>query len=292
MRVLVTYGSRHGGTGGLARSVADGLVASGHSVDVLPAAKVDALDHWDAVVIGGALYGWRWHRDARRFVRRHVEELQQRPVWCFSSGPLNHSTRHGAVPPTSAVQRLLTLVGARSHRTFGGRLLPGIKSPLQARGDYRDLDTARAGRALDWRGDRYTYVKRAGQPYGTLVWALSFADKEAAAYMFGKFAGKIMNRRLAGKLAKVDSTSDSLGRGSTYTFTSSSAATTLRRVDEQIWWLENTDTLTPQIIAALERQRTAPALAKKTQAAALPVTLAPSEKRKAIDGLLRHMLRY
>jgi hypothetical protein len=157
---------------------------------------------------------------------------------------------------------------------------------------YRDLDTARAGRALEWRGDRYTFVKRSGQPYGTLVWALSFADKEAAAYMFGKFAGKIMNRRLAGKLAKVDSTSDSLGRGSTYTFTSASAATTLRRVDEQIWWLENTDTLTPRIIASLERQRTAPALAKKTQATALPVTLAPSEKRKAIDGLLRHMLRY
>jgi len=150
MRVLVTYGSRHGGTGGLARAVADGLVASGHAVDVLPAAKVDALDPWDAVVIGGALYGWRWHRDARRFVRRHVEELQQRPVWCFSSGPLNHSTRHGAVPPTEPVKRLLDLVGARSHRTFGGRLLPGVKSSFKTRGDFRDLDTSRAwGQLVD-----------------------------------------------------------------------------------------------------------------------------------------------
>ena len=144
MRVLVTYGSRHGGTGGLARAVGDGLVAAGHAIDVLPADQVDALDRWDAVVLGGALYGLRWHPSARRFARRHVEELLQRPVWCFSSGPLNHSTRHGSVPPTGPVQRLMNLVGARSHRTFGGRLLEGIKAPLAARGDFRDLDTARA----------------------------------------------------------------------------------------------------------------------------------------------------
>ena len=54
MRVLVTYGSKHGGTGGLARAIGEGLVVAGHRVDVLPADKVDALDSWGAVVMGGA----------------------------------------------------------------------------------------------------------------------------------------------------------------------------------------------------------------------------------------------
>lgn len=144
MRVLVAYGTKHGGTGGLARAVAEGLVEAGHAVDVLPAAKVDSLEGWDAVVVGGALYAWFWHRDARRFVRRHVDELQLRPVWFFSSGPLDDSARKQELPPTGPVARLARLAGARSHKTFGGRLAPEVKSAVKVRGDFRDLEATRA----------------------------------------------------------------------------------------------------------------------------------------------------
>ena len=75
MRILVAYGTKRGGNEGLARAVATGLVAAGHAVDVIAAAKVDALDRWDAVVVGGAPYAWFWQRDARRFVKRNVEDL-------------------------------------------------------------------------------------------------------------------------------------------------------------------------------------------------------------------------
>lgn len=144
MRVLVAFGSKRGGTEGLARAVADGLTDAGHSVDVRSAGELEGLDRWDAVVLGGALYAWHWHRHARRFVKRHVEELQQRPVYFFSSGPLDDSASTRDLPPPRAIERLLALVRARGHKTFGGRLLPEDKSAVPMRGDFRDLGAARA----------------------------------------------------------------------------------------------------------------------------------------------------
>ena len=144
MRVLVAYGSKRGGTEGLARAVGEGLVDAGHTVNVVPAAEVEGLESWDAVVVGGALYAWFWQRDARRFVKRHLEELQQLPVWFFSSGPLDDSASRGEVPPPGSVKRLARLVGAQRHKTFGGRLLPGVKPVSLARGDFRDLPATRA----------------------------------------------------------------------------------------------------------------------------------------------------
>ncbi|HEY0882134.1 MAG TPA: flavodoxin domain-containing protein, partial [Archangium sp.] len=124
MRVLVAYGSKRGGPEGLARAVAEGLTEAGHAVDVRSAGDLETLDRWDAVIIGGALYAWHWHRNARRFVKQHVEELQQRPVWFFSSGPLDHSASQHELPPPRSIERLMHLTGAKAHKTFGGRLLP------------------------------------------------------------------------------------------------------------------------------------------------------------------------
>lgn len=144
MRVLVAYGSKRGGTEGLAQAVGEGLSDAGHSVEVLPAGKVASLERYDGVVVGGALYAWFWHRDARRFVKRHLEALQQRPVWFFSSGPLDDSAKQRELPPPGSVARLARLVGAQQHKTFGGRLLPGVKPITLARGDFRDLPATRA----------------------------------------------------------------------------------------------------------------------------------------------------
>ncbi len=146
MRVLVAYGTKRGGTEGLARAVGQGLEEAGHVVDVLPAQRVESLDRWEAVVVGGALYAWFWQRDARRFVKRHVEELQQLPVYFFSSGPLDFSARDRELPPPGSVARLARLVGAQRHKTFGGRLLPeeAGAAPALPRGDFRDLPATRA----------------------------------------------------------------------------------------------------------------------------------------------------
>jgi menaquinone-dependent protoporphyrinogen oxidase len=159
MRILVAFGSKRGGTEGLARWLAEALRESGHSVDLRPAYEPDGLDAYDAVVVGGALYAARWHRSARRFVARHASELSSMPVWFFSSGPLDHSARsQDLVPPTAQVSRLMRLVGAREHVTFGGRLAPDARGAIaraivrQGRaGDFRDPDRVKAwaGRIAD-----------------------------------------------------------------------------------------------------------------------------------------------
>jgi menaquinone-dependent protoporphyrinogen oxidase len=150
MRVLVTYGSSRGGTEGLARMVAVGLRDCGLDVHVLQPKQIRDLSGYDAVVVGGALYAFRWHRAARRFVRKHTEELRQRPTYFFSSGPLDDSAAINNLAPVPGVKKLMERAGARGHATFGGRLSPdakGLPASAMAKtlsGDWRDPAQVRA----------------------------------------------------------------------------------------------------------------------------------------------------
>jgi menaquinone-dependent protoporphyrinogen oxidase len=95
------------------------------------------------------LYSGRWQREARRFVKRHSGALRERPVWLFSSGPLNGSAAE-EIPPVPQVQELLGRIGARGHVTFGGRLpadAKGFPASAMAKtraGDWRDPSQIRA----------------------------------------------------------------------------------------------------------------------------------------------------
>ncbi len=150
MRVLVTFGSRRGGTESLAYIVGDGLREHGLDVDVLPTGKAHDISGYDAVIVGGAIYMSRWHPAARRFVHRHAAQLRQRPVYFFSSGPLDDSASTGEIPPVSGVAELMERIGARGHATFGGRLSPyarGLPASAMAKnhaGDWRDEAQVRA----------------------------------------------------------------------------------------------------------------------------------------------------
>ncbi len=150
MRVLIAYGSKRGGTQGLAEMVADSLRAEGHTVEVRRASEARQLEGYDAVIVGGALYAFRWHKDARRFVRRHADELRRLPVFFFSSGPLDDSATERDIPPVKGVQALMDRVGARGHVTFGGRLsahargFPASAMAKKQSGDWRDPMQARS----------------------------------------------------------------------------------------------------------------------------------------------------
>ena len=144
--VLVTYGTKNGSTGEIARFIASVLRREGLEADVRPAAEVVDMTPYDAVVIGGALYMGRWHRDAGRFTRRHRRALRERPVWLFSSGPLDPSASERDIPPVSGAERAIDRTDAREHVTFGGRLETGAKGRIarmildQHRGgDFRDF---------------------------------------------------------------------------------------------------------------------------------------------------------
>ncbi len=150
MSTLVAYGSKRGGTRGLAEMVGQALREEGFTVDVLPAGAVPGVDGYDAVIVGGALYAFRWHRAARRFVKRHAARLRQRPVYFFSSGPLDDSASCKEIPPVKGVQKLMRRVDAKGHVTFGGRLSPDAKGfPASAMakkqaGDWRDQGQVRS----------------------------------------------------------------------------------------------------------------------------------------------------
>ena len=159
MRVLVTYASRHGSTAEIAERIGAGLAAAGLATEVHPVTDVRDIGPYDAVVIGAAAYMYHWMKEATRFVRRHRTELQDRPVWLFSSGPLGeekvdkegHDVLDAARPKEFA--ELRELVRPRGEEVFFGawdpsapavglaervvRRMPAAKEALPA-GDFRD----------------------------------------------------------------------------------------------------------------------------------------------------------
>ncbi|WP_329267806.1 flavodoxin domain-containing protein [Streptomyces sp. NBC_01451] len=152
--VLVTYGTTNGSTAGIAEAVAKVLRKDGLTVDVLPARSVASVASYEAVVVGGGLYAGRWHKHARRFVRHHRRALAGRPLWMFSSGPLDSSASERDIPPVPGVKRAMIRLGAREHVTFGGCLEEGAKGWIAEGivrngkgGDFRDFP-----RIEEWAG--------------------------------------------------------------------------------------------------------------------------------------------
>ncbi|MCK1819403.1 flavodoxin domain-containing protein [Streptomyces sp. XM83C] len=145
-KVLVAYGSTNGSTARIADAVAAVLDKEGLTAETRPAGSVQDVSPYDAVVIGGGLYAGRWHKDSRRFARRHRQALAERPVWLFSSGPLDPSAGERDIPPVPGVRRIMDRVGAREHVTFGGCLEEGAKGWVARMilkdgkgGDFRDF---------------------------------------------------------------------------------------------------------------------------------------------------------
>ena len=87
--VLVGYATRYGSTQEVAETVAATLRERGLTVDIQPMREVRALEGYGAVVLGAALYMYRWHKDARRFLSRHRKALAELPVAVFALGPVH-----------------------------------------------------------------------------------------------------------------------------------------------------------------------------------------------------------
>lgn len=123
MKVLVAYASKRGSTKEIAETVAATLRRGDLDVCLVPAEEVRALDDFDAVVLGSAVYMKRWRGDARHFVKKHRKALRQLPFWVFSSGPVGDPADdkpEWTEPPKLAAK--VEELGARDHVVFGGRL--------------------------------------------------------------------------------------------------------------------------------------------------------------------------
>jgi len=147
--VLVAFATKLGSNAEIAEAIAATLCEAGHDAVALPARAVTNRLECDAVVLGSALYAAQWRKDAHRFIARHRGELAGRPLWLFSSGPLDAKLAAQDLPPAVDVIAVTAGLRARGHRTFGGRLAADAPVDPQilathAIGDFRDWEAIRA----------------------------------------------------------------------------------------------------------------------------------------------------
>jgi menaquinone-dependent protoporphyrinogen oxidase len=126
MRVLIAFASRYGATMGIAENIAVTLRRQGIEATAQPAEQAADPVGYDAVIIGSAVYYFRWMKPAVDFVRLNRTALANLPVWLFSSGPLGvkekdekgRDMREFLVPREIAEFR--QAINPRDHRVFFG----------------------------------------------------------------------------------------------------------------------------------------------------------------------------
>ncbi|HVK20463.1 MAG TPA: flavodoxin domain-containing protein, partial [Actinokineospora sp.] len=113
MKVLIAAAGKHGSTMEIAEAIGEGVRHAVPSaiVDVRPAATVDDVTAYDAVVVGSAVYFGRWMPTAARLVNDNAGALRERPVWLFSSGPTGEPAKVDPAPAD-----LIARCGAVEHR--------------------------------------------------------------------------------------------------------------------------------------------------------------------------------
>lgn len=174
-RVQVVYGSRHGGTRGIAARIGEVLRAEHIDVEVADANDLSGDPPVaDAYIVGSGVYMGSWLREAVGFLERNETMLASRPLWLFSSGPLPGSTaKMSGDPITDAlgpkdgpgsggrrkIDELSAITHPIDHRVFTGafdpddppraiaerfvRMMPMSKGLLPP-GDFRDWQAIEA----------------------------------------------------------------------------------------------------------------------------------------------------
>jgi menaquinone-dependent protoporphyrinogen oxidase len=174
-KVLVVYGSRHGGTRGIAERIGEVLRSEGLEAEVQTADHNVDVGAADAFVVGSGIYIGSWLKEPIEFIKRNQATLAARPLWLFSSGPLpGSSVSKGTDDPLAdalgpedgpgsggrkKVAELSAATHPIDHRVFFGvfdpddpprslaerlvRMTPASKGMLPA-GDFRDWDVIEA----------------------------------------------------------------------------------------------------------------------------------------------------
>jgi menaquinone-dependent protoporphyrinogen oxidase len=153
MRALVASAGKHGATNEIAIEIGRTLTDHGVDTEVLDVEDVSALDGFDAVILGSAVYIGHWLKPATKFAEAHTDELRARPTWLFSSGPIGDPPRPPQEQEAGKADKLLVTTGAREHRVFAGKIDKGqlsfperavVRTVGAAEGDYRDWNEIRA----------------------------------------------------------------------------------------------------------------------------------------------------
>ena len=54
---------------------------------MLPVKQIGDVTPYKAVILGSAVYIGRWRKEAVKFLKKNEQQLTERDVWLFSSGP-------------------------------------------------------------------------------------------------------------------------------------------------------------------------------------------------------------
>ena len=152
-RILVAYATKHGSTREVADAVAATLQRRGLAVDTRPADEVDSLDDYDGVVLGGALYTGRLHRDARRFLKTHRSALAGLPLAVFAMGP---RTTEADDVAGSRAQLDRALAAVPEVEPVSVAIFGGVLDPEQLRFPFSRMPASDARNwdaILDWAGE-------------------------------------------------------------------------------------------------------------------------------------------
>jgi menaquinone-dependent protoporphyrinogen oxidase len=158
MSVLVGYASKHGATGEIAERIAEILTLAGRHAEARPVQQAGDLGGYEGFVVGSAAYSTHWLKDATAFVMSNRDLLAHRPVWLFSTGPLDTDATDakGVDLRTSAEPKEIPgfreAIHPRDHHVFFGALDPGRLTFAEK--TLRRLPAARAmmpeGDFRDW----------------------------------------------------------------------------------------------------------------------------------------------
>jgi menaquinone-dependent protoporphyrinogen oxidase len=164
-RILVTYASKCGSTGEVARAIAQTLAINGARVDVLPVDKVGSLAIYEAIFVGSAIRMGQWLPEAVEFVSTNRSTLQRANTAFFTvcmtlheDTPETRTRAAGFLDPVRATLRPF------AEGYFGGVVDPKRLSFLESTilkakgvptGDFRDWSKIKA-----WAQSAYAQIDR------------------------------------------------------------------------------------------------------------------------------------
>jgi menaquinone-dependent protoporphyrinogen oxidase len=155
-RVLVTYASQYGSTGGVADAIGKELCSKEVATDVVLIKNASNVSSYQGVVIGSAIYRGKWLPEAVDFVENNRDILRQVPVAYFLvCMTLSHPTEENRTEVLSYMDPIIktvpeirpvgigTFAGAMDYNNLSWLNKKILKSKGTPEGDFRDWNAIR-----------------------------------------------------------------------------------------------------------------------------------------------------
>jgi menaquinone-dependent protoporphyrinogen oxidase len=156
-KVLVTYASKYGSTGGVADAIGKELCSRDVATDVVLIKNAGNVSSYQGVVIGSAIYMGKWMSEAVDFVKKNRSILLQVPVAYFLvCMTLSKPTEKNRAEVLSYIDTVLkavpeikpvgigTFAGALDYNNLSWLNKKILKSKGTPEGDFRDWNAIHA----------------------------------------------------------------------------------------------------------------------------------------------------